>query len=93
MLLFNTAAHLLTNEAAISCFRATVAALRPGGLFVLELPMPEDLFDGAFALGDAWDAVTADGQRLIVEYGIEGDDFDTITQVNGSFESAGHPCS
>lgn len=81
-MLFGTAAHLLTNEAAIRCFRSTAAALRPGGLFVLELPSPEDLFDGVFALGDVWDASAPNGQKLLVEYGLEGDEFDSITQVN-----------
>lgn len=80
-MLFGTASHLLTNEAAIRCFRATAAALRPGGLFVLEMPSPEDLFDGVFALGDVWDATAPNGQKLLVEYGIEGDDFDSFTQV------------
>lgn len=80
-MLFGTAAHLLNNEAAIRCFRSTAAALRPGGLFVLELPSPEDLFDGVFALGDVWDAAAPNGQKLLVEYGLEGDEFDFITQV------------
>lgn len=81
-MLLGTVAHLLTNEAAVSCFTATAAALRPGGLFVLELASPEDLFDGAFILGDAWDATTDDSQKLVVEYGTEGDDFDPIAQVS-----------
>lgn len=80
-MLLGTMAHLLTNEAAVKCFHATAAALQPGGLFVLELASPDDLFDGAFALGDVWDAATADGQKLVVEYGTEGDDFDPISQV------------
>lgn len=80
-MLLGTMAHLLTNEAAVRCFHATAAALQPGGLFVLELSSPDDLFDGAFALGDVWDAATPDGQKLVVEYGTEGDDFDPISQV------------
>ena len=80
-MLLGTLAHVLTNEAAIRSFLAIAAVLKPGGLFVLELASPEDLFDGAFALGDAWDATAEGGQKLVVEYGTEGDEFDSISQA------------
>ena len=80
-MLLGTISHLLTNEAAIRCFRAAAAAVKPGGLFVVELASPDDMFDGAFLLGDAWDATSADGQQLVVNYGKEGDEFGPISQA------------
>ena len=89
-MLFGTVAHLLTNEAAVKCFTATAAALAPGGLFVVELPSPDDLFDGAFGLGDAWDATAGDGQKLVVEFGTEDDEFNPISQVREAGVEVGH---
>ena len=79
-LLLGSIGHLLTNDDAIQCFTATAAALRPGGLLIVELPSPEDLFDGAFIVGDAWDA-QLDGQDILVSYGQEEDPFDPLGQV------------
>jgi len=79
-LLLGSIGHLLTNDDAIQCFTATAAALRPGGLLVVELPSPEDLFDGAFIVGDAWDAQLGD-QDILVSYGQEEDPFDPLSQV------------
>ena len=80
-LLLGSIGHLLTNEDAIQCFIATAAALRPGGLLIVELPTPEDLFDGAFILGDAWDA-HLDGQEIVVTYGQDDDSFDPLSQAS-----------
>ena len=82
-LLLGSIGHLLTNDDAIQCFTATAAALRPGGLLIVELPSPEDLFDGAFIVGDAWDA-QLDDQDILVSYGQEEDPFDPLSQVRRS---------
>ena len=79
-LLLGSIGHLLTNDDAIQCFTATAAALRPGGLLIVELPSPEDLFDGAFIVGDAWDA-QMDGQDILVSYGQDEDPFNPLSQV------------
>ena len=79
-LLLGSIGHLLTNDDAIQCFTATAAALRPGGLLIVELPSPEDLFDGAFIVGDAWDAQLA-GQDILISYGQDDDPFNPISQV------------
>lgn len=60
--------------------------VRPGGLLVVELPHPEELFSGAYytpsQFVDAWDASAGD-KSVLVEWGREGDEFDAQTQVRG----------
>jgi SAM-dependent methyltransferase len=50
--LLGTLSHALTNAAAAATLRRVAAHLRPGGLFVLELAHPGDLFDGTLLLGE-----------------------------------------
>ncbi len=46
-LLCGTVSHLLTNSDVAACFASVSERLRPGGLFVLEMLHPEDLFGGS----------------------------------------------
>ncbi len=80
--LLGTAAHLTTTASAASLFKACASALNPGGLLVLELEHPFDLFDGSLmdAKGDAWDR-EVDGVKVLVEWGREGDYFDVETHA------------
>jgi hypothetical protein len=41
-----TLCHALTNDGALAWLAAARNVLRPGGLLVLELEHPENLFDG-----------------------------------------------
>lgn len=78
-----TLAHALTNEDAVATLRSCRNALRPGGLLVVELPHPEDIFNGQMLLGDSWD-IEAEAARpaLMVEFGSEEhDEFDSATQA------------
>jgi SAM-dependent methyltransferase len=50
--LLGTLSHALSNAAAASALRRAAAHLRPGGVFVLELAHPGDLFDGTLLLGE-----------------------------------------
>jgi len=82
--LLGTAAHLVHTEDAIACLRAIHDALAPGGVAVLELEHPYDLFEGQLmdAQGDAWDREDASsGVKVLVEWGREGDAFDVQTHV------------
>jgi hypothetical protein len=56
-LLLGTAAHLVETDDAIACLAGAAEALRPGGIVVLELEHPFDLFGGDLMemTGDAWD--------------------------------------
>lgn len=47
LLPLGTLAHALTNDDALRWLEAAGNALRPGGLLVLELAHPADVFDGA----------------------------------------------
>ena len=51
MCLLGSFSHLLENEAAVASFRCIASHLRTGGLLVLELAHPGDLFDGTFIIG------------------------------------------
>jgi len=83
-MLLGTAAHLLTHEDAARCLGAVRRNLKKGGIFVVELEHPWDLFSGDLSRGesDAWDRVdAARGLKVFVEWGREGDNFDIETQV------------
>ncbi|KAL4421094.1 hypothetical protein ABPG77_009621 [Micractinium sp. CCAP 211/92] len=85
-ILLGSLAHCLDNGAALACFKELSQAVRPGGLLVLELPHPSDLW-GGYCLEDeqfveAWDAQSEDGSKtVLVEWGREGDTFDLQQQV------------
>lgn len=59
MCLLGTFSHLTENAQAAASFACVFRHLRPGGLFVLELAHPGDLFDGTLIIGDgakeAWE--------------------------------------
>jgi len=80
--LLGTAAHLTDTDDAIGCLRGINHALAPGGIALLELEHPYDLFEGQLmdAQGDAWDR-EVDGVKVLVEWGREGDEFDVETHV------------
>ena len=83
--LLGTAAHLTAPEDAEACLRGAADCLAPGGIVVLELEHPYDLFDGQLmdAHGDAWDREVENGGglKVLVEWGREGDPFDVETQI------------
>ncbi|KAG2498731.1 hypothetical protein HYH03_003471 [Edaphochlamys debaryana] len=87
MCLLGTFCHLLDTQQAIACFKATAAHLRPGGLFLLELPHPGDLFDGSLIIGDGgrdvWEVPMPGpgNKKVFVEWGAELDNFDPVTQI------------
>lgn len=84
--LLGTFSHMTTNDQAVSSFSCISRHLRPGGMFLLELAHPGDLFDGTLIIGDEggemWEVESASqGTKLLVEWGAHGDDFDPATQV------------
>ena len=61
--LLGTFQHMYTMEDAVKCMRAAEKALKPGGLFVVELSHPLSLFDGTIASSaDFWDVELDDAQ-------------------------------
>jgi SAM-dependent methyltransferase len=84
LMLLGTAAHLLAHDDALRCFNAVRENLKPGGLFIVEVEHPWDLFSGEIAqgAGDAWDRVDEDGGvKVYVEWGRDGDNFDIESQI------------
>ena len=53
-MLLGTFSHLLDTDSALRCLKSTHAALQPGGLLVLELSHPTEVFDGTLLQPDAW---------------------------------------
>ncbi len=45
-MLCGTVSHLTSNADALACFAATAASLHPGGLFIVEMVHPVDMFNG-----------------------------------------------
>ncbi|WIA32247.1 hypothetical protein OEZ86_003094 [Tetradesmus obliquus] len=82
--LLGTLSHMLDNKQAAACFKRVAQHLRPGGLFVLELAHPGDLFDGSLLLQDTgaemWE-VDKPGRKMMVVWGTDVDQFDPESQV------------
>jgi SAM-dependent methyltransferase len=51
MCLLGTFSHMLDTKQAIACIASAAARLRPGGLLLLEMAHPGDLFDGTLIIG------------------------------------------
>lgn len=92
--LLGTFSHLLDNDAASAAMACISQSLRSGGLLLLELAHPGDLFDGTFVIGDCgkdmWEVPLSPPSgssqssvewKLMVEWGAEFDEFDSVTQV------------
>jgi SAM-dependent methyltransferase len=52
-ILLGTLGHCLDNASAQQCFQNIAAALQPGGLLIIELPHPTDLFSGTYYYADS----------------------------------------
>jgi SAM-dependent methyltransferase len=72
LLLLGSAACLLTNAQVISCLQRVADALTPGGVLIIELPHPRELFNINDATEDGWE-VTQDGVRVKARWGAESD--------------------
>jgi SAM-dependent methyltransferase len=80
LLMLGSAGCLATIEAAVACFACVAAALAPGGLMVVELPHPRDIFTPPAPGSESWEAADG-GTRLRVRWGGPGDGFDPVTQL------------
>jgi SAM-dependent methyltransferase len=80
-LLLGSMAHLLKQRQVLDLFDCVADAVRPGGVFVLELPHPSELFGRADLSLGAWEAPGPNGELLLVEWGRPGDRFDALSQI------------
>jgi len=68
--MLGTLSHCLTNGSALACFKNIAEVVRPGGLLILELSHPGELFGGSFLdpldFVDCWE-VSEDGEVEFAE--------------------------
>ncbi|HRI18924.1 MAG TPA: class I SAM-dependent methyltransferase [Burkholderiaceae bacterium] len=81
VLLMDSASYLLDNHAVLRHLACVARHLNDGGVYVLEMSHPRDAF-GVGASNDTQWTAEADGLRVDMRWGAEGDAFDPITQVD-----------
>lgn len=81
LLLMSSASYLLDNDAVLRHLRCVARHLADGGLFVLEMPHPRGVFGVDSSVNTNWTS-EADGLRVAMRWGGEGDPFDPISQVD-----------
>ncbi len=79
-LLLSSSSYLLDNDAVLRNLRCVAGHLADGGLYVVEMPHPRDAFGLGSSVKTTWTS-EADGLRVDMRWGAEGDPFDPITQV------------
>jgi SAM-dependent methyltransferase len=81
LLLMDSASYLLDNDATLRHLRCVAAALAEGGLYVLEMVHPRDVFGiGTPSTKSNWTR-ELDGLRVETSWGADDDAFDPVTQT------------
>ena len=83
-MLLGTLSHVHSNEDVVRCFDCVREHLSEEGVFILELAHPSQLFTLPLELGmEAWDVHMDDlgKEDLVVQYGLEEDTFDPMSQL------------
>lgn len=78
--MLNSACHLMSLDDLVAHLRAVAAHLAPGGLYIIELAHPADLFTRAPRTSAEWDT-DAGGRHVHVRWGGRDDAIDPVTQV------------
>ncbi len=71
---------LLDNEAVLSHLDCVADALKPGGIYILEMEHPRDVFGVGRSADRDW-VMERDGVTVHTIWGRDGDHFDPITQI------------
>jgi SAM-dependent methyltransferase len=79
-LLMDSASYLLDNESAYDHLRSVSLALKPGGLYILEMSHPRDVFFQKKSSETSW-STTQDHTTVHFQWGFPHDVFDPITQI------------
>jgi ubiquinone/menaquinone biosynthesis C-methylase UbiE len=93
-ILLGTLSHLHSNADVIRCFKRVGEHLTEGGILLLELAHPSQLFSLPMELGtEAWDVRMADEEKedIVVQYGLEEDIFDPVNQLLTRTVTLSHP--
>jgi SAM-dependent methyltransferase len=78
--MLNSACHLLTLDDMVAHVAAVSGAVRPGGLYIMELAHPADLLTPVPRTSSEWDSEVGD-RRVHVRWGGGEDVIDPVTQV------------
>jgi SAM-dependent methyltransferase len=70
---------MLTNDDIVNHFRAVARNLTLGGLYIIELPHPRDVFNLESSTKNVWE-MEKDGGKLSIDWASETD-FDPITEI------------
>jgi hypothetical protein len=81
LLLMDSASYLLDNDAVLRHLACVAEHLADGGLYVLQMSHPRDAFGVGASTNTRWTS-EADGLRVDMRWGAEGDPFDPVTQVD-----------
>jgi SAM-dependent methyltransferase len=81
VLLMDSASYLLDNAAVLRHLGCVAAHLADGALYVLEMSHPRGAFGAGTSTTTQWTS-EADGLRVDMCWGAEGDPFDPITQID-----------
>jgi SAM-dependent methyltransferase len=81
LLLMDSISYVLDNDAAIRHLACVAKQLRVGGLYVLEMSHPRDVFGVGSSTRSQWTS-ELDGWRVDMRWGAEGDAFDPVTQID-----------
>ena len=76
----DSTSYLITNDDVISHLRCVAKVLNPGGLYILEMSHPRDVFFVGKSSSTEWDC-EEDGVKISIKWGDEADVFDPITQT------------
>ncbi len=71
---------LLTNDDVVSHFRAVARNLPTGGMYIIELPHPRDVYGVGSSTKNVWE-MEKDGGKLSIDWSSDPD-FDPITEVS-----------
>lgn len=81
LLLMDSISYVLDNDAAIRHLDCVAKQLKTGGLYVLEMSHPRDVFGVGSSTKSQWTS-ELDGLRVAMRWGTEGDAFDPVTQID-----------
>lgn len=81
LLLMDSISYLLDNDAVIRHLDCVARHLREGGLYVVDMCHPRDVFGVGWSTNSQWTS-ESDEWRVEMRWGAAGDAFDPVTQID-----------